>query len=110
MAWLLGHDNLGISSFTKVILVSGESNNCSPKYILAQTCSPSCPCRFKEHYTHLNVVDKDDSELSVKRINVSGRAEHEAIIRDALWCEELGLDQMYEICVYLKRWGSWLDE
>jgi len=47
-------------------------------------------------------------QLSVKWINVRGRNEHEAIIKDARRCEELGLDQYYEITVYLKRWGSWL--
>ena len=45
-----------------------------------------------------------------KTINVYGRAEHEAIIRDAAWCKELGLDQYYEVMVYLKRWGGWLGE
>lgn len=44
-----------------------------------------------------------------KYINVRGRVEHEAVIRDAELCKELGLDQMYEIMIYLKRWGSWLD-
>jgi hypothetical protein len=43
-------------------------------------------------------------------VNVRGRIEHEAIISDAAWCKELGLDQTYEIMVYLKRWGSWLNE
>jgi hypothetical protein len=43
-----------------------------------------------------------------KHINVRGREEHEAVIRDADWCKELGLDQAYEIMVYLKRWGEWL--
>jgi hypothetical protein len=45
-----------------------------------------------------------------KHINVRGRQEHEAIIKDAAWCKELGLDQAYEVMVYLKRWGSWLSE
>lgn len=49
-----------------------------------------------------------DKLPEVKWINVRGRVEHEAIIRDAEWCKELGLDQAYEIMVYLKRWGSWL--
>ena len=46
----------------------------------------------------------------VKYINVRGREEHEAVIRDAELCKELGLDQMYETMVYLKRWGSWLGQ
>lgn len=48
--------------------------------------------------------------LERKTINIRGREEHEAIIKDATWCEELGIDQAYEIMVYLKRWGSWLGE
>jgi hypothetical protein len=53
----------------------------------------------------------DDEKLPErKHINVRGRQEHEAIIRDAAWCKELGLDQYYEIMVYLKRWGGWLGE
>ena len=43
-------------------------------------------------------------------INVNGRHEHEAILKDAAKCAELGLDQMYETIVYLKRWGSWLGQ
>lgn len=45
-----------------------------------------------------------------KEIIVHGREEHEAVIRDAKKCEELGLDQYYEIMVYIKRWGGWLNE
>ena len=44
----------------------------------------------------------------IKWVNVRGREEHEAILKDEVWCKELGLDQAYEIMVYLKRWGSWL--
>ena len=43
-----------------------------------------------------------------KYINIRGRQEHEAIIKDAKRCQELGLDQAYEVMVYLKRWGGWL--
>jgi hypothetical protein len=45
-----------------------------------------------------------------KQINVRGRVEHEAIIKDASWCKELGIDQSYEVMKYLKRWGGWLGE
>jgi hypothetical protein len=45
-----------------------------------------------------------------KIVNVRGREEHEAVIRDAELCKELGLDQFYEAMVYLKRWGGWLGE
>jgi len=49
------------------------------------------------------------AELPPKRyINVNGREEHEAIIKDANKCRELGVDQMFEVMVYLQRWGSWL--
>jgi hypothetical protein len=46
----------------------------------------------------------------VKWINVRGRAEHEAVIKDRVLCEELGVDQIFETMKYLKRWGSWLSE
>ena len=50
------------------------------------------------------------AELPERRcIDVDGREEHEAILKDAAKCKELGVDQMYETIVYLKRWGSWLD-
>jgi hypothetical protein len=48
-------------------------------------------------------------KMTEKIINVSGREEHEAIIRDSAKCKELGLDQIYETIVYLRRWGSWLE-
>lgn len=41
-------------------------------------------------------------------INVHGREEHEAVLRDADKCKELGVDQFYETMVYLRRWGGWL--
>lgn len=48
--------------------------------------------------------------LPVKWINVNGREEHEALLKDTEKCKELGLDQMYEIMVYLKRWDDWLKD
>lgn len=64
--------------------------------------------------SHLNAEAKPLSEPgempSVKYINVRGRREHEAIIKDGEWCKELGLDQVYETIVYLNRWGGWLTE
>lgn len=42
-------------------------------------------------------------------VNVNGREEHEAVIRDAAKCKELGIDQLYETMVYLNRWGGWLN-
>ncbi len=47
--------------------------------------------------------------IETKWINVKGREEHEAILRDSGKMWELGLDPAYEIMVYLKRWGSWLN-
>lgn len=44
-----------------------------------------------------------------KWINVNGREEHEAMLRDTDKMHELGLDPVYEKIVYLKRWGSWLN-
>ena len=46
----------------------------------------------------------------VRMINVRGREEHEAVIKDTALCEELGLDQIYETLVYRKRWGGWLKD
>lgn len=46
----------------------------------------------------------------VRCINVNARREHEAILKDEKKCLELGLDQYYEVMVYLKRWGGWLNE
>jgi hypothetical protein len=87
---------------------------CEARYILKCVCGSGCPCRGKEFYTHLNVVMKreDDSYdyKDVKWINIRGRAEHEAVIRDRKMCEDLGLDQIYETVAYLKRWKGWLSE
>lgn len=53
-------------------------------------------------------LDPPSNQPLTKWINVHGREEHEAVIKDAAKCKELGLDQMYEIMVYLKRWQGWL--
>ena len=45
-----------------------------------------------------------------KFINVNGRKEHEAILKDKQKMLELGLDPIFETKVYLKRWGGWLNE
>ena len=105
---------------------------CEGDYVLARTCGSGCPCGVSEFNTHLNLVRRDmadEKKFSClnkstdpfsggidppahlperKQINVRGRAEHEAILKDAAWCKELGLDQIYETMVYLKRWGDWL--
>lgn len=51
------------------------------------------------------------AELPATRyINVNGREEHEAFLKDPEKMRELGLDPCYETIVYLKRWGGWLNE
>jgi len=47
--------------------------------------------------------------LTTNFINVNGREEHEAIIKNANKCKDLGLYQMFEIMVYLNRWGGYLN-
>lgn len=51
-----------------------------------------------------------EKHKDVKTINIRGRLEHEAVIKDAALCKELGLDQAYETMMYLKRWGCWLSD
>lgn len=58
----------------------------------------------------MNAVRKSSEARDVKWVNVRGRAEHEAVLLDKELCQSLGLDQAYEIMVYLKRWGSFLSE
>lgn len=41
-------------------------------------------------------------------VNVHGRKEHEALLRNPEKMKELGLDPYYEQMVYLKRWGAYL--
>lgn len=55
-------------------------------------------------------IDPPTHEIERVFVNVKGREEHEAIIKDAIKCEALGLDQIYETIVYLKRWGGWLND
>lgn len=55
-------------------------------------------------------IDLTYEEPKRKLVNIRGCEQHEAIINDSAKCKELGLDQYYEIMVYLKRWGNWLDE
>lgn len=55
-------------------------------------------------------IDPPAEMIETKYVNVKGRKEHEAILKDAKKCEELGLDQYYETIVYLNRWGNWLKD
>ena len=111
--------------------MSGECDECGERtlecvcestgfYTLGHICGPGCPCKQNNHNAHLNLIRSATYSLvegeepsglpEVRYINVCGRIEHEAIIRDAEWCSDLGLDQAYEIMVYLKRWGGWLNQ
>jgi hypothetical protein len=47
-------------------------------------------------------------KLETTYINVSGRAGHEALIRDDKKCEELGLDPYFERMKYFRQYGEWL--
>lgn len=55
-------------------------------------------------------INPPDKLPETKYINVNGRKEHEDLIRNTEKCAEIGLDQYFEIMVYLKRWGGWLNE
>lgn len=71
--------------------------------------------RFKQVRLNQKVIPLTDGlnppaeQIPTKWVNVKGREEHEAILKSPEKCKELGLDQYYEIMVYLKRWGNWLD-
>ena len=100
--------------------MSGECDKCN-EHALECTCEPFSrrqendprPC-----YNHMNapLIPLEDGENPpaemppTKWINVRGREEHEAVIKDAAKCKELGLDQMYETIVYLNSWGGWLGD
>lgn len=47
-------------------------------------------------------------QIPVRLVNVNGREEHEAMLKDEAKMLSLGLDPIYERIVYIKRWGSWL--
>lgn len=91
--------------------MSGECDKCNEHCL-------DCICGIKK-ITHLNLkpIPLEDcgicpptQEIETKWINVRGRREHEALIKDGDKCRELGLDQIYETIVYLKRWGDWLKD
>lgn len=98
--------------------LSGECDKCG-EHCLECTCESlrACQRNDRQHsFSHLNaklkpLCDGEDppAHLPERRVvNVNGRVEHEAILKDAAKCAELGLDQVYETIVYLNRWGSWL--
>ncbi len=43
-------------------------------------------------------------------VNVNGREEHEAMLKDSEKMISLGLDPYFETMVYLQRWGGWLKD
>lgn len=48
-------------------------------------------------------IDPPVEQIAIRYIDVNGREEHEALLKDYEKCKELGLDQVYEIFVYLNR-------
>lgn len=56
----------------------------------------------------LQGIDPPAEMIPVTWINVNGRQQHEAILKDEKRMLELGLDPFFERMVYLKRWGSYL--
>lgn len=54
-------------------------------------------------------IDPPPHRIERIEINVNGREEHEALLRDSDKMWSLDLDPCYEKIVYLKRWGSWLN-
>ncbi len=100
--------------------MSGECDHCG-EHALECTCEPLCWNQQNGRhsvYGHLDEKlmtldggeDPPAHQPPRKIINVHGREEHEAILKNAEKCQELGLDQMYEIIVYLNRWGGWLSD
>ncbi len=55
-------------------------------------------------------IDPPAEKIEPKWINVNGREEHEAMLKDEEKMLSLGLDPVFERMVYLKRWGGWLKE
>lgn len=45
-----------------------------------------------------------------RSIDVKGRKEHEEWLKDPKKCKDAGLDHTYEVLVYLRRWGGWLND
>ena len=100
--------------------MSGECDKCG-EHALECTCEALCRPQQnapKTRYSNLSGamialgihLEPPGEKIPVKYVNVRGRAEHEALLKDANKCKELRLDQMYEIMVYLKRWGNWLSD
>lgn len=100
--------------------MSGECDKCG-EHALECNCEPIYCCRYsgtEKRYDELpptsvsfgNGIDPPSQLPLVNWVNVRGREQHESIINNAAKCKHLGLDQFYEIIVYLKRWGGWLSQ
>lgn len=90
--------------------MSGECDKCGEHCL-------DCKCHLKR-FSHMNAkpiplgsprIDPPPQLLETRYIDVQGREEHEALLRDTNKMWELGLDPCYEKMVYLRRWGSWLN-
>lgn len=56
-------------------------------------------------------VNMHQNKISQKKINnFMSRESHEDLVKNTFKCKELGLDQHYEIMMYLKKWGNWLQK
>lgn len=55
-------------------------------------------------------IDPPAEMPEIRWVNVKGREEHEAMLRDPEKMISLGLDPIFERMVYLKRWGGWLSD
>lgn len=99
--------------------MSGECDDCG-EHTLECVCGPFFRRRQNGLKGLRKRIDIDDTEilsswarppqtkLSDQWIKSRKREDHEDLLRDPQKCESLGLDRLYEIIVYLKRWGCWL--
>lgn len=55
-------------------------------------------------------IDPPAERLEPIWVNVQGREEHEAMLRDTEKMISLGLDPYFETMVYLQRWGGWIKD
>lgn len=53
-------------------------------------------------------IEPPAEKIPVTYIDVRGREEHEALLRDEQRMVSMGLDPYFERMVYLKRWGSYI--
>jgi len=113
--------------------MSGERGICGE-----HTLDCTCEGDYRESYQHMNqywsqaMIDRKFTHLGArlkpldedgfggidppaealprKWIDVKGRVEHEALLKDPEKMASLGLDPFYEVMVYLSRWGGWLED